>query len=91
MHFNTCYGGFERFRPYGGIRSLSIWVNEGCPLIVSEFENETGRAFVVVNNSQTQPVRIRLRFEEWTKRGEETPWLIPGGMQIFEIPKEGIG
>ena len=91
MHFNTCYGGFAPFHPYGGIQSLAIWVNEGCPLIVSEFESETGRAFVVVNNSQTQPARIRLRFEEWTGRGEETPWLIPGGMQIFEIPKERIG
>lgn len=91
MHFNACYGGFEPFRPYGGIRSLEIWVNEGCPLIVSEFENEAGRAFVVVNNSQTQPARIRLHFEDWTGRGEETPWLIPGGMQIFEIPKEREG
>lgn len=87
MHFNKCYGGTDEFKTGHGIKSLSIWINEGCPLIVSEFENEVSRAFVVVNNSQTEPVRIKLEFDDDLKMPMQSPWLAPGGMQIFTLNK----
>lgn len=87
-HYNHCYGGFEKFVPDGGIKDLNIWINETAPLIVSEFENEEAVAYVIVNNSQTEPVRIRVDFADFVGREQASPWLVPGGIQIFEIQKK---
>lgn len=87
MHYNTQYGGFPAFSGTEGVKNVKIIVNEACPLIVSEFKNETGRAIVVVNNSQTKPVCVEIEFEREVN-GEKTSrrWYAPGGMQIYELP-----
>jgi hypothetical protein len=87
-YFRKTYGGYPRFTGAHELKVIETRVNNESVCVTRWVNNEGKVKFTVVNVGREKPTRIRVEFEGELACRNDSYWLAPGQMLIFD--EEGV-